>query len=79
MKRDVVLNELANEMIYIEEKEYQKIKRELGKDNDYFSIKEITENVKKIITFLSLQFEIKQKNLKMKIKKTLKNSLLLKI
>lgn len=36
--KNVVLNE---EVIFIEEKEYQKIKKKLNKTDDYFSEKEL--------------------------------------
>ena len=35
-----------NGIIYIDEKSYQKLKEELGKENDYFCVKEIkSDNV----------------------------------
>lgn len=35
--RDVVVDEI----IYIDEKVYQKLKKELGKEDDYYKMKEI--------------------------------------
>lgn len=38
---------------FIKEEEYQKFKRELKKDNDYFSIEEITNIYRKIDVILT--------------------------
>ena len=37
----VPYNVVLDEVIYVEEKDYQKVKKKLGKGNDYFSIAEI--------------------------------------
>lgn len=38
---NVPYNVVLDEVIYVEEKDYQKVKKKLNKDNDYFSLIEM--------------------------------------
>ena len=41
MKEDVVLDEIKKDLMFIDEKNYQQIKKNMRKKNDYFNIEEI--------------------------------------
>lgn len=45
---NVVENEIINELNYINEKEYQQLKKGMNKSNDYFNFKEIVELSEKL-------------------------------
>ena len=51
--KDVVLDVVKDERVFIEEKLYQKIKTKLNKNNDYFSEKEIKKIYQKLIWFFN--------------------------
>lgn len=41
VRNDKKRNEVLQKAIYVEEKTYQQIKKELGKSDDYFSLEEL--------------------------------------
>lgn len=45
---DVVENEIIKKLNYINEKEYQQLKKKMNKSNDYFNFKEIVELSEKL-------------------------------
>lgn len=46
VEKNVVLDEVKKENVFIEEGVYQEIKTKLNKNNDYFSEKEILKYIK---------------------------------
>ena len=42
------MNVVKDEVIYIDEKSYQQLKKEMNKSNDYFSFKEIVRLSKRL-------------------------------
>lgn len=45
---NVVENEIIKKLNYINEKEYQQLKKKMNKSNDYFNFKEIVELSEKL-------------------------------